>query len=57
VHTKKKTKITIWAAFAYNLKQVLRYNKTEGGSIEMKNGNVVPLSKYAKDEFLQKMML
>lgn len=40
-----------------NLKHVLRYNKTEGGSIEMKNGNVVPLSKDAKEEFLQKMML
>jgi len=40
-----------------NLKQVLRYNKTEGGNIEMKGGLIVPLSKDAKDEFLQKMML
>jgi two-component system LytT family response regulator len=38
-----------------NLKQVLRYNKTEGGNIEMKNGNQVPLSKDAKDEFIKKM--
>jgi len=39
-----------------NLKQVLRYNKTEGGNIEMKSGHQVPLSKDAKEDFIKKMM-
>lgn len=39
-----------------NLKQVLRYNKTEGGNIEMKNGLQVPLTKDAKEDFMKKMM-
>lgn len=38
-----------------NLKHVLRYNKSEGGSIEMVNGLQVPLSKDVKEVFLQKM--
>lgn len=38
-----------------NLKHVLRYNKSEGGSIEMANGLQVPLSKDVKEVFLQKM--
>ncbi len=42
-------------SFIIHLKHVLRYNKTEGGSIEMKNETQVSLSKDLKDLFLQKM--
>jgi hypothetical protein len=33
---------------------VPRYNKGDGGSIEMLNGSEVPISKDLKDEFVSK---
>lgn len=41
-------------SYIVNLKMVLRYNKGEGGSIEMQNGNEVPLSKDLKEEFVSR---
>lgn len=41
-------------SYIVNLKMVARYNKGDGGSIEMLNGAEVPISKDLKDEFVSK---
>lgn len=44
-------------SFAINLKQVSRYVKTDGGSIEMTNGTQLPISRQRKDEVMQVLNL
>ncbi len=36
-----------------NLKKITRYDKTDGGVIEMENGEIVEISRRRKDEFLK----
>lgn len=42
-------------SYLINLRMVSRYNKTEGGSIEMKNGSNIPLARDTRDIFLERM--
>lgn len=42
-------------SYLVNTNYILRYNKTEGGSVEMKAGQQLPVSKKAKDELIGKM--
>ncbi len=42
-------------SFLINLLQVQRYKKNEGGSIDMNCGRNIPLSRYKKNEFLEKI--
>ena len=42
-------------SFVINLSEVLRFHKEEGGSIELKNGDKVGLSRHRKQEFLNAM--
>ena len=47
--------IRIHRSYMVNLYYVARYNKTEGGTVEMKSGQQLPVSKKAKDELIGRM--
>lgn len=42
-------------SYLINLRMVSRYNKTEGGSIEMKGGHSIPLARDMRDVFIARM--
>ena len=42
-------------SYLVNINYIVRYNKTEGGSVEMKGGAQLPVSKKAKDELMERM--
>lgn len=42
-------------SYLVNSNYIVRYNKTEGGSVEMKGGAQLPVSKKAKDELMERM--
>lgn len=43
-------------SYLINLNYVQRYNKTEGGSVELKTGQQLPVSKKLKEELIEKMV-
>ncbi len=45
--------LRIHNSFAVNLRHISRYIKTDGGSIEMINGALLPVSRQRKDEVMQ----
>jgi two-component system LytT family response regulator len=47
--------VRVHRSYLLNLSYVQRYNKTEGGSVEMKTGQQLPVSKKLKDELIEKM--
>lgn len=49
--------LRIHNSFVINLKQVGRYVKTDGGSIEMTNGTQLPISRQRKNEVMQVLNL
>ncbi|HXR81814.1 MAG TPA: LytTR family DNA-binding domain-containing protein, partial [Saprospiraceae bacterium] len=49
--------LRIHNSYVINLKQVSRYIKTDGGSIEMINGAQLPISRQRKDEVMQQLHL
>jgi len=49
--------LRIHNSFIINLKQVSRYVKTEGGSIEMANGTKLPISRQRREEVMQVLSL
>lgn len=47
--------IRVHRSYLLNIAYVLRYNKVEGGSVEMKGGQQLPVSKKLKDDLIGKM--
>jgi two-component system LytT family response regulator len=49
--------VRIHQSHLVNLEHIRKYIKTDGGSVIMENGDILPVSRAKKDTFLQKMGL